>query len=183
MKTKEPYGKLMKSLLVDSSGCRPFQFDAGAAPVVAVELGGWVEIDPNWAVQITKVETATCIDSGNAFAGSVSAENGKLMVVYMTVRNQGQEAGSLVWSRWQLLDAQAQAEVTDLNQLLAVSLWREAQGLRDPGERLLPGAMACTALVFRVSREAEDWLLRVRGLLGRGKTLALPKQKQKIACC
>jgi hypothetical protein len=121
----------------------------------SIPVGTLVDIKSDRAVQIERSENVNSI-AGNEFMKSVEAKGGKLVVVYMTLKNTGQESGNMFWSSFQLVDDQGRKydEVQDFEEIVTIGAWLETQGLEDTSNQLFPGATAKTAKVFRVAPDA-----------------------------
>ena len=87
----------------------------------------------------------------------VLSKGGRLIAVYMTIRNTGKESGNLYWTTLQLVDNQGRKydKIEDFEDSVTVNSWAKGQGMAETGDQLFPGAAAQTVTVFRVSPDAE----------------------------
>ncbi len=131
----------------------------------SVPVGTSIDIRYDRAVQIERSETVDSIPSRNQFMKPVDAKGGKLVVVYMTLNNTGQESGNMFWTKFQLVDSQGRKydEIEDFEEIVSIATWLESQGLENAGNQLFPGATAQTAKVFRVAPDASDLRVLVNG--------------------
>lgn len=123
-----------------------------------VPVGTLTDVRGDRAIQIEYSEIVDSISSGNQFFESVDAKGGKLAVVYMTLKNTGQESGDMLWTEFQLIDGKERKydEIEDFEEAASVNSWLESQGLERASNQLFPGATAQTAKVFRVAPDASD---------------------------
>jgi hypothetical protein len=67
------------------------------------------------AVKVDRIQTFDRIVSNNPFATPIEGKGGKLIVVYITLKNTGNESGNMAWSQFKLSsedrDIQTQSDV------------------------------------------------------------------------
>ena len=130
-----------------------------------IPLGIMSDIRNDRAIQIEGSEVVESLVPGNQFMSPVEAKGGKLVVVYMTLKNTGQESGNLFWTTFQLIDDQDRKydEIQDFEELVSVNDWLDSQGLESGDSQLFPGGTTQTAKVFRVAPDANNLGLLVSG--------------------
>ncbi len=130
-----------------------------------VPLGTLTDIRNDRAIQIESSEIVDSIATGNEFIPPVEAKGGKLVIVYMTLQNTGQESGNIFWTTFQLVDGQERTydEIQDFEEMVSIGTWLDSQGLESGDSQLFPGGTAQTAKVFRVAPDAENLNLVVNG--------------------
>jgi len=103
------------------------------------------------------------ISPDNQFMKPVESKGGKLMVIYMSLKNTGQKSGNMFWSKFQLIDNQGRKydEIEDFEETISINSWLESKGLEETGNQLFPGATAQTAKVFRVAPDADGLKLTI----------------------
>ncbi len=138
------------------------QTSEASAPSV-VPLGADQQVRDDRSLKVSGSETLDSISSGNQFVDPVSPKGGKLVAVYMTVRNTGKESGNMFWTNFMLEDSQGRKydDIEDFEEIMTVNMWAKSQGLAETGDQLFPGATANTAAVFRVAPDAEGLRLLV----------------------
>lgn len=129
----------------------------------SVALGTWADATRNRAIKINRSNIVTQISPNNQFMKPVESKGGKLVVIYMSLKNTGQESGNMFWSKFQLIDNQGRKydEIEDFKETVSISTWLESQGLEKAGNQLFPGATAQTAKVFRVAPDADGLKLTI----------------------
>lgn len=123
-----------------------------------IPVGTFADVKNDRAVQINSSEVVNQIQPNNEFMKPVGAKGGKLVVVYMTLKNTGSESGNMFWSQFQLVDSQGRKydKIEDFEEGVSINTWLDEQGLENVGDQLFPGAAAKTANVFRVAPDASD---------------------------
>jgi hypothetical protein len=121
-----------------------------------VPVGTDESVRDDRSISVNNSSELYSITTRNELFEPVLPKGGKLIVVYMTVRNTGNESGNLFWTRFQLMDDQGRKydQIEDFREVVTVNAWTKDQGLAETGDQLFPGASAETALVFRVSPDA-----------------------------
>ena len=141
---------------------RPSDDIVASRPPAAVPLGIEAKIRNDRSLKVTSSRTYSQISSSNPFLDmSVQSKGGKLIAVFMTVKNTGQESGNLFWTKFQLRDSQERIydSIEDFQDLMIINMWAEEQGFEDAGNQLFPGGTAEIVVVFRVSPDAENLTL------------------------
>jgi hypothetical protein len=129
-----------------------------------VALGQSKSVRDDRAITVTRSEFYDSL-GGDDFTDPLESKGGKLLAVFMTVKNTGNESGDLFWSDFQVVDSQDRKydEIADFEEMMTVSMWADNQGLDDPGDQLFPGAEANVVVVFRVAPDASNLVLDVNG--------------------
>ena len=124
----------------------------------AQSIGTFADVRDDRSLRVGKSETVESIKANNPFADSVESKGGKLVAVYMTIENTGNESGDMTWTSFELKDNQDRTfkEITDFEEKLAINMWADEKGLSDPSNQLFPGETAEIVKVFRVSPDAEE---------------------------
>ncbi len=141
---------------------RPSDDIVASRPPAAVPLGVEAKIRNNRSLKVISSRTYSQISSSNPFLDmSVQSKGGKLIAVFMTVKNTGQESGNLFWTKFQLRDSQEQIydSIEDFQDLMIINMWAEEQGFQGAGNQLFPGGTAEIVVVFRVSPDAKNLTL------------------------
>jgi hypothetical protein len=114
---------------------------------------------------VTGSNSFSSLTSTNQFLEPVTSKGGRLIVVYITIKNTGKESGNMYWTTFDLVDSQGRKYdvIEDVEEAMTVSAWAKDQGFSDPGDQLFPGAEAYAAIVFRVSPDATGLRLLVNG--------------------
>ncbi|NJN60014.1 MAG: DUF4352 domain-containing protein [Leptolyngbyaceae cyanobacterium SL_5_9] len=125
-----------------NSGAGDSNISSSTQPQESIPVGTSTDIRDDRAVQIERSETVDSIPSGNQFIKPVDAKGGKLVVVYMTLTNTGQESGNMFWTKFQLIDNQGRKydEIEDFEEIVSIDAWLESQGLEKASNQLFPGA-------------------------------------------
>lgn len=133
--------------------------DAGSqAQVVAVGTFGDVKSDR--ALRVNRSEILDSIQTSNSYK-VIESKGGKLVAVYLTVRNTGNESGNMFWTQFKLRDSQGRLfdDLEDFEETFIISMWAKEQGLEDAGNQLFPGGTANVVQVFRISPDAKGMQL------------------------
>jgi hypothetical protein len=122
----------------------------------AVPVGVEQSVREDRSLTVNRSSELYSITAKNEFFEPVLPKGGKLIAVYMTIRNTGNESGNLFWTRFQLVDDQGRKydDIEDFREVVTVNAWAKDQGMAETGDQLFPGALAETVLVFRVSPDA-----------------------------
>ena len=130
---------------------------------VLTPVGTFKSIRGDRSVAVTNSREYTTIHSGNQFIDPVRSKGGKLIAVFLTIKNTGNESGNMFWTTFKLTDSQGRKydDVEDFSEIMAINSWAESLGLADPGDQLFPGASANTVVVFRVAPNASGLKLSV----------------------
>lgn len=128
-----------------------------------VSLNSWGDVRGDRSIKVSGSEITDQLNPGNEFMEPLTADGGKLVVVYVDIKNTGNESGDMFWSQFALRDSQGRSykEIADFDELMTISMWAEAQGLKDSGDQLFPGATANVAKVFRVAPDASGLVMVV----------------------
>jgi len=129
--------------------------------VSLVPLGVEEAVKDDRSVAVRRSEVFSSISSSNQFLESVKSKGGKLVAVYMDIKNTGNESGNMFWSQFELKDDQGRVykDIEDFTEIMTINDWAKEQGLADKGDQLFPGATAKTVLVFRVAPNAKGLYL------------------------
>jgi Domain of unknown function (DUF4352) len=129
----------------------------------SVPLASLEQVKDDRALQVDSSETLETIAANNEFMEPVQSKGGKLVGVFLTIKNTGKESGNMFWTTFQLRDSQDRRydDIEDFKEIMTIDMWAKDQGLAQAGDQLFPGATAKTAVVFRVAPDAEDLKLVV----------------------
>lgn len=121
----------------------------------------------NRSLTVTSSRNYTTIYSDNQFMDPVTSKGGKLIAVFLTIKNTGNESGNMFWTTFKLVDSQGRKydDIEDFSEIMTINSWSEGQGLVDSGDQLFPGAIAKTVVVFRVAPDASGLKLKVNDKL------------------
>lgn len=133
------------------------------SPQQSVPLGVEEQVKDDRAMKVTGSEFLSSLSTDNQFMEPLRAKGGKLVVVYLTIKNIGKESGDMFWSEFALTDSQGNkyADIEDFSEMMTVSRWAKNKGLAETGDQLFPGGTANSAIVFRVAPNANDLKLLV----------------------
>lgn len=136
------------------------------APPQSVALGTWANTTKDRAIKVNRSDVVTQISPDNQFMKPVESKGGKLVVIYMSLKNTGQESGNMFWSKFHLVDNQGRKydEIEDFEEIVSVNAWLKNQRLEKTGDQLFPGATAETAKVFRVAPDADGLKLTINNV-------------------
>jgi hypothetical protein len=157
------------SPVINSSNTNSSGSSSGAGDVSsstsqqAAPLGAEVAVKGDRAMKVTGSEEVSSLPSGNPFQEPLEAKGGKLVVVYVTTKNTGNESGNMFWSQFQLVDSEGKKydDIEDFTEIMTVNMWAKNKGLAETGDQLFPGGSANSALVFRVAPNASGLKLVV----------------------
>jgi hypothetical protein len=129
----------------------------------SVPLGVEEQVKDDRAMKVTGSEFLSSLSTDNQFMEPLGAKGGKLVVVYVTIKNIGKESGNMFWSQFALTDSQGNkyADIEDFSEMMTVNMWAKSKGLAETGDQLFPGGTANSAIVFRVAPNANDLKLLV----------------------
>lgn len=129
----------------------------------AVPLGAEEQVKSDRAMKVTSSEVVSSLPSGNQFQEPLESKGGKLVVVYVTIKNTGSESGNMFWSQFQLVDSEGKKydDIEDFTEMMTVNMWAKNNGLAETGDQLFPGGTANSAIVFRVAPNASGLKLIV----------------------
>jgi hypothetical protein len=118
------------------------------------------------AITVTGSEVVDIITI-NEFFPPIEAKGGKLAIVYLNLKNIGNESGNMFFTQFKLVDDQGReySELQDFEEIGSLYLWLEEKGLASPDDQLFPGGEAQSARVFRVAPDAEGLQLSVNNKL------------------
>ncbi len=126
------------------------------------------------AVKVDRIQTFDRIVADNTFASPIEGKGGKLIVVYLTLKNTGDESGNMAWSRFQLKDREGR-KYDEIDNFMTKGVWLKEQGLDRDNEQIFPGGTAQTAKIFRVANDASKLKLAVNLT-----TFKLPSEDRNI---
>jgi hypothetical protein len=146
-----------------TSGGSQTEAAAPSASQQSVPLGTEEQVKGDRSMKITASEVVSSLPSGNQFQEPLEAKGGKLVVVYVTIKNTGSESGNMFWSQFQLVDSEGKKydDIEDFTEMVTVNMWAKNNGLAETGDQLFPGGTANSALVFRVAPNATGLRLLV----------------------
>ncbi len=111
-------------------------------------------------MKVDRIQTFDRIVADNPFATPIEGKGGKLIVVFITLKNTGDESGNMAWSRFQLKDREGR-KYDEIDNFMTKSIWLKEQGLDRDNEQIFPGGTAQTAKIFRVANDASKLKLAV----------------------
>jgi hypothetical protein len=125
----------------------------------------WINVRNDRAIKVTNIETVDRISPNNEFMKPVEEKGGQLVVVYMTLKNTGEESGNMIWTKFQLIDSLGRKydTIDDFEENISINTWLKKHQLEDAGIQMFPGATSETAKVFRVAPDASDFKIVVNG--------------------
>ena len=108
-------------------------------------------------VRVDKSKVFNSIKPGILSSDSVEEKGGKLIAVYMTIKNTGDRSGDMFWSSFRLQDNKSRifSEIEDFDEASIITEWSEKQGFSNNQEQLFPGGSAEIVKVFRVDPNAK----------------------------
>jgi hypothetical protein len=134
--------------------------DRGGA---VIPLGTVEAVRGDRSLGVTGSREFSSISVSNQFMDPVASKGGRLVAVYLTIKNTGKESGDMSWTRFRLKDSEDRTydAISDFSEITTISMWTEEQGLASPGDQLFPGGTANTVAVFRVAPDATGLRLNV----------------------
>lgn len=152
---------LSSSQSKDSKSSNPSSKSEAGSQSSVIAVGTFGDVKRDRALRVNRSEILDSIQTGNPYIEPVESKGGKLVVVYLTVRNTGNESGNMFWTQFQLRDSQGRLfdSLEDLQDIATISAWAKEQGLEDAGNQLFPGGTADVVQVFRVSPDAKGMQL------------------------
>lgn len=146
-----------------TSGGSQMKTATPSASQQAVPLGAEEQVKSDRAMKVTSSEVVSSLPSGNQFQEPLESKGGKLVVVYVTIKNTGSESGNMFWSQFQLVDSEGKKydDIEDFTEMMTVNMWAKNNGLAETGDQLFPGGTANSAIVFRVAPNASGLKLIV----------------------
>lgn len=144
-----------------TSSSRPSQEQTSPPQVTKVNLNTYANVKSDRAVKVTSFKVVDNLRVNNQFADPIESKGGKLVLVYLNIKNTGNSSGDMFWSDYKLVDSQGRQYDTleDFGELITLSTYEKEQGLSDSGDQLFPGAEAKVVKVFRVSPDATGFTL------------------------
>jgi ARC6-like, IMS domain/Domain of unknown function (DUF4352) len=139
-----------------------------------ISVGIMANVRSDRAVKVDRIQTFDRIVADNTFASPIEGKGGKLIVVYLTLKNTGNESGNMVWSVFQLKDKEGR-KYDEIDNFMTKSIWLKEQGLDRDNEQIFPGGTAQTAKIFRVANDASKLKLAVNLT-----TFKLPSEDRNI---
>ncbi len=139
-----------------------------------ISVGVMANVKSDRAVKIDRIQTFDRIVADNPFATPIEGRGGKLIVVYLTLKNTGDESGNMAWSRFQLKDREGR-RYDEIDNSMTENIWLKEQGLDRDNEQIFPGGTALTAKIFRVANDASKLKLAVNLT-----TFKLPSEDRNI---
>ncbi len=125
-----------------------------------ISVGVMANVRSDRAVKVDRIQTFDRIVADNTFASLIEGKGGKLIVVYLTLKNTGDESGNMAWSVFQLKDKEGR-KYDEIDNFMTKSIWLKEQGLDRDNEQIFPGGTAQTAKIFRVANDASKLKLAV----------------------
>lgn len=125
----------------------------------AVSLGTEINVRSDRSIKVTNSKSYSRISMNNPYMDmSVKPRGGKLIGVFVTVKNTGRQSGNLFWSTFQLTDNQGRIydSIQDIEDMVVINMWANEQGYDDLLSQLFPGGTADVVIVFRVAPDAEN---------------------------
>lgn len=126
-----------------------------------VPMGTSASVRDDRVIAVTDARLYDYLSANNQFAPSISAEGGKLLVVYMTIKNTGKESGDMAWSIFKVEDEAGNTYRELRGESFALSMWADERGLGDSDDQLFPDQSKRIAKVFRVKTRAAGLKLAV----------------------
>lgn len=126
------------------------------------------------SVKVDGIKTFDQIVINNTFATPITGKGGKLIVVYLTLKNTGNESGNMAWSEFRLEDNEGR-KYDEIDNSMTKIAWLEEQGLDRDNEQIFPGGTAKIAKIFRVANDASKLKLAVNLT-----TFKLPSEDRNI---
>lgn len=129
----------------------------------AIPLGTETSVAGDRSITVSNSEQVPSI-SANEYLPPLEEKGGKLIVVYVTLKNTGEESGNMAFTTFELVDSQGRkySTIEDFEEIVTITDWLSTKGLADSSDQLFPGGTAETAYVFRTAPDAEDLKLLVR---------------------
>ena len=130
-----------------------------------VPLGSVEQVREDRSLAVTVSKEYSSISTDNQFMEPLLPKGGRLLGVFMTIKNTGNESGNMFWTHFQLEDSQGRKydDIADFTEIVTLNAWAKANGLAETGDQLFPGATANTVAVFRVAPDARNLRLVVNG--------------------
>lgn len=158
-------GSVDEDTVSDTSGGSPSTTQStGNSSGSLIPLGQSKSVRDDRSVTVSRSEFYDSL-GGDTFSDPLESKGGKLLAVFMTVKNTGNESGDLFWTNFEVVDSQNRKykEIADFDEMMTVSMWADDQGLDDTGDQLFPGAEANVVIVFRVAPDASGLVLDANG--------------------
>lgn len=146
------------------------------APPQSVALSTWANITKERAIKVNSSAVVAQIPLEQEYFPDIESikpvrsKGGKLVVIYMSLKNTGQESGNMFWSKFNLVDNQGRKydEIEDFEEVVSINTWlkshRYGEAAGATGDQLFPGATAETAKVFRVAPDADGLKLTINNV-------------------
>ncbi len=128
-----------------------------------IPMGVSTPVKSDRKVTVSDARLYNFISANNQFAPRVTADGGKLLVVYMTIENTGKSSGDMAWSSFTVEDEGGNKYYEVSGESFAISMWRDELGLGDSGDQLFPGQAKLIAKVFRIRDGAAGLKLATGG--------------------
>ncbi len=125
-----------------------------------IAVGVMANVRSDRAVKVDGMKTLDRIIANNSFATPIEGKGGKLVVVYITLKNTGNESGNMAWSGFRLEDKEGR-KYDEIDDFMTKSIWLKEQGLDRDNEQIFPGGTTQTAKIFRVANDASNLKLSV----------------------
>lgn len=151
---------LSSSQSKDSKSSNPSSKSEAGSQSSVIAVGTFGDVKRDRALRVNRSEILDSIQTSNSYE-VIESKGGKLVAVYLTVRNTGNESGNMFWTQFKLRDSQGRLfdDLEDLEETFIISMWAKEQGLEDAGNQLFPGGTADVVQVFRVSPDAKGMQL------------------------
>lgn len=126
-------------------------------------VGTTVNVRDDRTVLVERTEEVAELHTNDEFTPAIEAQNGRLLIVYLTLGNTGKESGNMLRTQFQLIDSQGRQydDVQAGQDISTMFMWLAEQGLEEPSTQIFPGGTAPTAKIFRVAPDAEGLRLVV----------------------
>ena len=126
-------------------------------------VGSTVEVKDNRTVLVQRSEEVAELQVNDEFTPTIEARGGRLIIIYLTLGNTGNELGNMLRTQFQLVDSQGRKydEVQKGQDISTMFMWLAEQGLDEPAAQIFPGGTTQTAKIFRVAPDAENLKLVV----------------------
>jgi len=129
-----------------------------------IPLGTPVNVREDRILTVNQSSVHDQISTQNEFIEPVLAQGGKLLAVYLTIKNSGNESGDMTFSTFKLEDSQGRSydAISDFQDNVTINTWAEEQGLsNNSSSQVFPGGEIQIVKVFRISADASSLVLVV----------------------
>jgi hypothetical protein len=123
--------------------------------VEPIAIGMMANVRADRAVKVESVKILDRIVVANQFFKPIEGKGGKLIAVYLTLKNTGKESGDMAFSRFRLVDSQGR-KYDEIDDWMSQSAWLKESGLESANAQLFPGGSSKTAKLFRVAEDTQE---------------------------